>query len=314
MQEQWSSDGHYHLQDSVMDSMSLPDFQQTPNLNFNSNSCAITIDTNIDSHIADVDKLELESFTRRCSELERALDKQKEVNGTELTDREIADVERRVDAAELARRIKPRTIHITNAYGTAEVVPLASLPHSYKHIRNLLWIEHHPVYRTALAEWRRQVPLFASRVERKIKRILALKNEIYNMLGFYSVFQGVLLTATAQSSYLHCRNVGLPISLSACASLCTLVHIWRKFKVISGLEKTISDEQISLKEAKSRIDALKNKGEAFRFSDFLENKVTSCVVHPTRLFLVPLVMIFLFSVVFAIAHWLILCHPGHKVE
>lgn len=230
-----------------MDSMSSPDLQQTPKLNFTSNSCAITIDTNIDSHIADIDKLEVESFTSRCRELEHALNKEQDVNGTQLTEREIADIERRVDATELARRLTPRTITITNTSGAVESVPLSSLPNSYKHIRNLLWIERHPVYRTALAEWRRQVPLFASRVERKTKRKLALKNEIYNVLGFYSVFQGVLLTAAAQSNYLHCRNVGLPIALSAFASLCTLVHICRKFKVISGLEKTIGDEQISLK-------------------------------------------------------------------
>jgi hypothetical protein len=229
------------MQASVMGSMSSPDLQQiTPNLNFtctNPTSCAITIDRDIDAHFADVDKLELESYTRRCLELERAVSK--DVNGTEL-----ADIERRVDAIELDRRVAQRTITITN---TAEPVPFSSLPNSYKSVRNLLWIQHHPVYKTPLAEWRRQVRLFASRVERKIKRSGALTNEIYNMIGFYSVFQGVLLTATSQSNYLHCRNVGLPIALSAFASLCTLVHICQKFQVISGLEKTISDEQFSLK-------------------------------------------------------------------
>ena len=233
-----------------MGSMSSPDLQQTPNVNItysNCNSCAITIDSNI-THVTDVDKLELESCTRRSRELELALKDQEDLNGSQLTDKEVADVERRVEATELAHRLTPSpTITITDISGATKSVALSVLPHSYKHIRNLLWIEHHPVYRTALAEWRRQVTLFASRVERKIQRSGALKNEIYNMLGFYSVFQGVLLTGTSQSNYLHCPNVGLPIALSFFASLCTLVHIWRKFKVISGLQKTISSEEVSLK-------------------------------------------------------------------
>ncbi|KAG0586615.1 hypothetical protein KC19_2G103800 [Ceratodon purpureus] len=302
-----------------MGSMSSPDLQQTPNVNItysNCNSCAITIDSNI-THVTDVDKLELESCTRRSRELELALKDQEDLNGSQLTDKEVADVERRVEATELAHRLTPSpTITITDISGTTKSVALSVLPHSYKHIRNLLWIEHHPVYRTALAEWRRQVTLFASRVERKIQRSGALKNEIYNMLGFYSVFQGVLLTGTSQSNYLHCPNVGLPIALSFFASLCTLVHIWRKFKVISGLQKTISSEEVSLKEAKSRILALEEKGEAFRFSDFLEDKERKSSFPPKfhlcglkSRYLVPLA-ISLFSVVFAMSHWLILCHPG----
>jgi hypothetical protein len=69
-------------------------------------------------------------------------------------------------------------------------------------------------------------------------------------------------------------------------------------------------------EAKSRVLALKEKGEAFRFYDFLEDKETSCTFHPKFHIcgfrshcLVPLA-VFLFSVAFVLSHWLILCHPG----
>ena len=69
-------------------------------------------------------------------------------------------------------------------------------------------------------------------------------------------------------------------------------------------------------EAKSRILALEEKGEAFRFSDFLEDKERKSSFPPKfhlcglkSRYLVPLA-ISLFSVVFAMSHWLILCHPG----
>lgn len=65
--------------------------------------------------------------------------------------------------------------------------------------------------------------------------------------GFHSVFQCVLLTATSQSSYLRCQNVGFPTALSAFASIGSLVHFGRKFKVISDLQTTITSEEIPLK-------------------------------------------------------------------
>jgi hypothetical protein len=80
--------------------------------------------------------------------------------------------------------------------------------------------------------------------------------------------------------------------------------------------------EICDQEAKSRIHALKDKGEAFRFSDFLEEKEPAGFsLYPGTFHLcglkswclVPLA-IFLFSVVFALSLWLILCHPGPEVE
>lgn len=240
----WGSN-HHHVQAGAMGPISSPNLHQKHTSYTNpANSCAITID----SHIAAVEKLELESYTRRCKELQLALKtKEHEVNGRPLTDKEVTEIERRIEATEAAERVTPEYITITHTSGATEQVLLSSLPHSYKHIRNLLWIEHQPLYRTALAEWKERLTVIASRVERKTKRSEDRKNEIYNMIGFYSVFQGVLLTATSQSNYLHCANVGLPIVLSAFASLCTLVGLVRKFNVIGGLERTICAEEITYK-------------------------------------------------------------------
>ncbi|KAG0625620.1 hypothetical protein M758_2G069000 [Ceratodon purpureus] len=313
MYAKWGSNYH-HVQAGAMGSMTSPNLhQKNTSCTDPVNSCAITID----SHIAAVEKQELESYTRRCKERQLALKaKEHEVNGRPITSTEVTEIERRIEATEFAERVKPEYITITHTSGATESVPQSSLPHSYKIIRNLLWIEHHPLYRTALAEWKERLTVIASRVERKTKRSEDRKNEIYNMIGFYSVFQGVLLTATSQSNYLHCANVGLPIVLSAFASLCTLVGLVRKFNVISGLEKTICSEEVSYKEAKKRVLQLKERGEAFRFSDFLENQKTSCTFHPKfqicglRSWCIVPLAVFGFSVVFVLAHWLILCRPG----
>jgi hypothetical protein len=121
------------------------------------------------------------------------------------------------------------------------------LSYCYEEIKNLLWIEKSPVHKRALEEWERKTNLFTARVERKKKQSGDLRNEIYNLVGFFSVFQGVLLTAVSQSNLLHCNNAWSPISLSTLASVVTIAGVWQKFRVIEDLEKTIYKEGRALK-------------------------------------------------------------------
>ena len=203
-----------------------------PSADPNPNRDPISVDTEIEH----VDRLEEELYERRKRLEDAEVDKKRrEGGGAVLTEEEVE----RVHKFEAAERVRAQRAN--------ESQTLSRLPHSYRLIRNLLWIKEHPVYRTALAEWESEENLFASRIGRKKKRAETFKNDIYQMIGFYSVFQGVLLTATAQSSYLHCLNVGLPIALSVFASVGALVHINRKFTAISDLRKTISTEEIPLK-------------------------------------------------------------------
>lgn len=123
----------------------------------------------------------------------------------------------------------------------------SQLTYCYEEIKNLLWIESHPVHKRALEEWERKTKLFTARVERKKKQSGDLRNEIYNLVGFFSVFQGVLLTAVSQSNLLHCNNSWSPLSLSTLASVVTIAGVWQKFRVIEDLEKTIYKENRALK-------------------------------------------------------------------
>jgi hypothetical protein len=122
-----------------------------------------------------------------------------------------------------------------------------ALPQCYKEIENLLMIEKHPVYAKALQEWSRKESLFTSRVERKKSKVADLKNEIYQLIGFFSVFQGVLLTAVSQSSLLHCKNAWSPIVLSVVASIITIFGVVQKLRKINAFLKTIDSEEQSLK-------------------------------------------------------------------
>lgn len=196
----------------------------------------------VDKLINGVDRLELDSYAGRRHELHLKQRQAEEKEGRPLTKEEKEDIEGDIVAIEKAERVTPVTFD-----DVSEAPEPVTLAHSYTLIRNLVKIDQHPIYKKALAEWEREVALFESRVERKTKQSEGLKEEIYSVIGFYSVFQGVLLTATSQSNYLHCLNVGIPIALSAFASVGTLVHIGQKFQVIRGLQKNIDLEEISLK-------------------------------------------------------------------
>ena len=71
------------------------------------------------------------------------------------------------------------------------------LPHPYNEVKNLLWIEKNEVHKKALEDWERKGQLLTAKVERKKKRSSNLKNEVYQVIGFFSVFQEVVLTAVS---------------------------------------------------------------------------------------------------------------------
>jgi hypothetical protein len=63
----------------------------------------------------------------------------------------------------------------------------------------------------------------------------SLKNEIYQVIGFFSAFQGLLITAAAQSNLLRCNNVGFILALSAFATAVAVFGIWQKIMAMEGL-------------------------------------------------------------------------------
>ena len=105
----------------------------------------------------------------------------------------------------------------------------------------------HVLYKLALEQWEAKDKLFTTRVDRKTKQSLSVRNEIYQLVGFYSVFQGVLLTAVAQSNLLHCNNWWSAFTLSALASLVTVIGVNQKFDTILDLERTIGTETLARK-------------------------------------------------------------------
>ncbi|CAK9251525.1 unnamed protein product [Sphagnum jensenii] len=125
--------------------------------------------------------------------------------------------------------------------------PTPKTPRCEIEFRNLMAFRGLPntkenLCKVALEDWQSSAELMGKRVEKRQKEIRSTRNEIYQVVGFYSAFQGLLLTAVAQSSLLHWNNRGYPLALSAFATCIAATGVVQKNKIISGWKKTIASE------------------------------------------------------------------------
>jgi hypothetical protein len=106
----------------------------------------------------------------------------------------------------------------------------------------LLEIDSEPKLKRILTEWEKRFEVSSLRIEKKSTRSINAKNELYQLIGFYSVFQGVVLTAVAQTSLIRCQQSWGPVSLSLLASIATIVSVYIKLKNYSDHRKALEEE------------------------------------------------------------------------
>ena len=111
-------------------------------------------------------------------------------------------------------------------------------------VDNRIWIkkEKNKKFKEALETWEAKDKLFAGRMDKKKKQSNSLRNEIYQLVGFYLVFQGVLLTAVALANLLTCDTWWSVFFLSLLACIVTIGGVIQKFYSVIALEKTIANE------------------------------------------------------------------------
>jgi hypothetical protein len=106
----------------------------------------------------------------------------------------------------------------------------------------LVDIDNVPKLKRILTEWEHRFEVSSLRIEKKSTRSINAKNELYQLIGFYSVFQGVVLTAVAQTSLIQCQQSWGPVSLSLLASIATIVSVYIKLKNYSEHRKALEEE------------------------------------------------------------------------
>jgi hypothetical protein len=63
------------------------------------------------------------------------------------------------------------------------------------------------------------------------------------VVGFFSAFQGLLITTAAQSNLLRCNNAGFVLALSAFATAVAVFGIWQKNTVTTDLRRGTSSDK-----------------------------------------------------------------------
>ena len=105
----------------------------------------------------------------------------------------------------------------------------------------------YPKLKHAFDDWERSLEVSLKRREYKEAQRDAIRNEIYQVIGFYIVFQGVIFTAVAQASSLRCHNWWTSFMLSLLTSLVTIGAVLQKLQAFSALEVTIAGEIVTAK-------------------------------------------------------------------
>jgi uncharacterized membrane protein YkgB len=100
-----------------------------------------------------------------------------------------------------------------------------------------------------LEDWEKQFKASRDSRLQQEAQLKNAKNEVYEWIGFNSVFQGVVITGVALSNTLGCRQSWGPTSLSLIASIVTIVTVHFKLldydKLITDLERRRIEAQVS---------------------------------------------------------------------
>lgn len=150
-------------------------------------------------------------------------------------------------------RIQGKSLETLKQEEAGGVVSLGSVS-AFQRVQNRLWIKQNTVYNEVLEDGERSLKIITERVDRREKRVEDLTNQVFNLVGFFSVFQGVILTAVTQlstsvttqlggSSRPLCGKVWFPVVLSALAAVVTVVSVLLKFKHLYALDESIHEEK-----------------------------------------------------------------------
>ena len=98
-------------------------------------------------------------------------------------------------------------------------------------------------WKVAEGEWEKIEQKFTGRVAKSRKQISNVSNEIYQVVGFSAAFQGLLLTAASQGSFLTCNTKWGPLVLSVFATLAAGAAVWEKNRIITFLQGSVKADE-----------------------------------------------------------------------
>ncbi|KAG0608308.1 hypothetical protein M758_8G095600 [Ceratodon purpureus] len=177
------------------------------------------------------------------------------------------------------------------------------------------------LYKRALEDWQHKQKDFAIKVSRRENKSVDLTTQIFNIIGWYAVFQGVVLTAVSQLSQSNqvgtlpmCKKIWFPITLTGFATLVTTGGILYKFRGLQELQVTILAEKQARIELERRVNNLRREGPLnFRFSKHTNNSLPDMKPRSFLINSIPVVVsLLIFTFLFVVSYFAILCNTWAK--
>lgn len=156
---------------------------------------------------------------------------------------------------------------------------------------------------------------------RQESRIDKLQSKVNQLIGFYLVLQGVILTAIAQGSFLRCHNWWLPFSLSFIAAVAIILTVLHMLLNRSRCKLELEINRVQAEKLEHRIMAKKRPArgilrieqepqlEGAGHFDNWESKLVRSI-YPT----IVMVILFTFTTLMLIGCKRVLCSPGPPAD
>ncbi|KAG0613687.1 hypothetical protein M758_6G122000 [Ceratodon purpureus] len=118
-----------------------------------------------------------------------------------------------------------------------------------------------------LQEWDNTLQKALVTIQYKKTGCINMKSELYQLIGFYTVFQGVIFTSVAQGGLLKCETCWGPTSLSLLVSIATIPAVHDRLKEYNFFKNNLFWEIEYSNTIAKKIQMLKQKGAAFDFAE-----------------------------------------------
>ncbi|KAH9544242.1 hypothetical protein CY35_13G108200 [Sphagnum magellanicum] len=175
------------------------------------------------------------------------------------------------------------------------------------------------LWKVAVEEYSNRRTMFENRIYKTEEKICSVKNELYQVVGFFSAFQGLLITAAAQSNLLRCNNVGFILALSAFATAVAVFGIGQKNRTMTDLRTVTNNCTLFMKAYFRMVHLLKRVEINFDFNVLQDLGHVDNNPHPQwkKILVSPVIWLVVSVIAFGglcmLAMRQILCNPGHSL-
>ncbi|GLJ11302.1 hypothetical protein SUGI_0151400 [Cryptomeria japonica] len=136
-----------------------------------------------------------------------------------------------------------------------------SIPHPFEEIEGSL------AHKLTLELWEKEEEVLSRRIDLKDTRRMSIQNEIYQLLEFYFVLQGFVLTALFQTfqapNHVTCKSSWSPFAFSLLVLLAALAALHYKFKDQLEIEELLQEEKQDCRSLFNCITDLRSQGALF---------------------------------------------------